>query len=197
MAPSNHLLDANWRPAPLIDLMEVVTTDGLGSSLLEFCKQKDAFRFAMTCKGTQNWFDTMNPKYEVHMDVKSMKDLDCALRVHEQGRYKMAFVTVFGDKCGKWFTNQVLLNKLSGLFSLTKLVLDFCLKITDVSPLSGLASLTDLNLRYSKVTDVSPLSGLTSLTYLDLRYSKVTDVSPLSGLTSLTPVLTSLTYFGA
>jgi internalin A len=44
---------------------------------------------------------------------------------------------------------------------------------------------------------VSPLSGLTSLTYLDLRYSKVTDVSPLSGLTSLTPVLTSLTYFGA
>ena len=114
MAPSNHLLDANWRPAPLIDLMEVVTTDGLGSSLLEFCKQKDAFRFAMTCKGTQNWFDTMNPKYEVHMDVKSMKDLDCALRVHEQGQYKVASVAVWVST-----TNRVLRNKLSGLASLT------------------------------------------------------------------------------
>ena len=39
MAPSNHLLGAVWRPAPLIDLMDVVTTDGLGSSMRMACPQ--------------------------------------------------------------------------------------------------------------------------------------------------------------
>ena len=87
------------------------------------------------------------------MDVKSMKDLDCALRVHEQGQYKVASVAV-----GVSATNRVLRNKLSGLTSLTSLHL-ICTKVKDVSPLSGLISLTYLNLSYSKVTNVSPLSG--------------------------------------
>ena len=58
--------------------------------------------------------------------------------------------------------------------------------ITDVSSLSGLTSLTRLDLSTNAITDISPLSGLSDLTRLDLGGNVITDVTPLSGLTGLT-----------
>ncbi len=78
------------------------------------------------------------------------------------------------------------LSPLSGLISLTDLDLSNT-NISDVSALSGLTNLTDLNLFNNNITDVSALSGLTSLTDLELgSNNNISDVSALSGLTNLT-----------
>ncbi|HNI45372.1 MAG TPA: COR domain-containing protein, partial [Chitinophagales bacterium] len=58
--------------------------------------------------------------------------------------------------------------------------------LTDVSPLSGLAALTTLDLDNNHLTDVSPLSGLAALTTLRLHNNQLMDVSPLSSLSALT-----------
>ena len=44
--------------------------------------------------------------------------------------------------------------------------------ITDISALSGLTKLTNLNLSGNSITDISALSGLTKLTNLDLSYNR-------------------------
>ncbi len=58
--------------------------------------------------------------------------------------------------------------------------------ISDISALSGLTSLTSLDLGFNSISDIGPLSGLTSLTSLELSLTSISDISALSGLTSLT-----------
>ncbi len=73
---------------------------------------------------------------------------------------------------------------LSGLTNLTELDLSSCPNLTDIIPLSGLINLTDLDLENcNKLTDITPLSGLTNLT--ELYLSSYCNKSPLSGLTNL------------
>lgn len=74
---------------------------------------------------------------------------------------------------------------LSGLTSLTSLDLSYML-IADATPLSGLRALTSLNLSRTLIADATPISGLRSLTSLDISRTLIADVTPLSGLTSLT-----------
>ncbi len=58
--------------------------------------------------------------------------------------------------------------------------------ISDLSPLSGLVKLTELNLFRNTIADLSPLSNLTELRVLDLSgNSYISDLSPLSGLTGM------------
>ena len=58
--------------------------------------------------------------------------------------------------------------------------------ISDLSPLSGLTKLTELNLFRNTIADLSPLSNLTELIELDLSgNSYISDLSPLSGLTGM------------
>ena len=81
------------------------------------------------------------------------------------------------------------ISALSGLTSLTHLALAYNWRISDISALSGLTSLTFLSLSSRGISDISALSGLTSLTTLWLYssgISDISDISALSGLTSLT-----------
>ncbi len=80
---------------------------------------------------------------------------------------------------------------LSGLNSLTSLNLSSN-NISDISALSGLNSLTSLNLSSNNISDISALSGLNSLTSLNLDNNNISDISALSGLTSLTSLLLDL-----
>ncbi len=80
------------------------------------------------------------------------------------------------------------ISDLTGLEYCTDLMmlyLDRNYSISDLSPLSGLTSLTNLSLYYNSISDLSPLSGLTSLTRLDLYGNSISDLSPMSALTSL------------
>jgi Leucine-rich repeat (LRR) protein len=61
-----------------------------------------------------------------------------------------------------------------------------CKNIQDVVPLSGLTSLSRLDLSDNYIQDLTPLAGLTALTTLVLNYNKIQDVAPLVGLTALT-----------
>ncbi|MEZ4684028.1 MAG: leucine-rich repeat domain-containing protein [Caldilineaceae bacterium] len=58
-------------------------------------------------------------------------------------------------------------------------------QVSDVSALAGLTNLQQLDLSYTQVSDVSALAGLTNLQQLDLSYTQVSDVSALAGLTNL------------
>jgi len=55
-------------------------------------------------------------------------------------------------------------------------------RLTDLSPLSGLKNLKELNLRNNQIKNLSPLSKLTNLTSLNLYDNPISDISPLSGL---------------
>jgi len=77
------------------------------------------------------------------------------------------------------------ISALSGLTELEALGIDDN-QISDISPLSGLTNLTMLWLGYNQISDISVLSGLTNLTWLNLDHNQISDISPLSGLTNLT-----------
>ena len=88
-----------------------------------------------------------------------------------------------------WTNDEVYANKnitaLSGLTSLTYLNLSDN-NISDISVLSDLTSLTVLYLENNNISDIESLSNLTSLEYLDLSNNKnISDISALSSLTSL------------
>ncbi len=77
----------------------------------------------------------------------------------------------------------------SGLTKLKKLYLNGSdvepMAFDDLSPLSGLANLQELNISYTHVNDLSQLSGLVMLQQLDVSRTPVTDLSPLSSLANL------------
>ena len=66
--------------------------------------------------------------------------------------------------------------------------------ISDLSPLSGLASLQSLYLNNNRIADLSPLSDLTGLRELGLGKNLIVDLFPLSGLTNLQTLNLSLNY---
>ena len=59
-------------------------------------------------------------------------------------------------------------------------------KISDLSPLTHLENLQDLNLRFLKIDDLTPLNTLHSLRVLNLEGNQVQDISALDALKDLT-----------
>ena len=62
-------------------------------------------------------------------------------------------------------------------------------EISDLSPLAGPVSLTELKLYDNRIVDLSPLAGLIGLTELSLRGNEVEDVAPLADLANLKVLL--------
>lgn len=58
--------------------------------------------------------------------------------------------------------------------------------ISDLTPLAGLTSLTDLNITYNSISDIGILSGMTGMETLRPYNNPISDISSLRGLTSLT-----------
>ena len=96
-----------------------------------------------------------------------------------------------------WDNDVVELTPLSGLERLKRLELgpddpddlahrgEASNRVSDLSPLSTLLSLTHLELSHNEVSDLTPLAGLTSLEHLGLTYNYVADLEPVSRLASL------------
>ena len=80
------------------------------------------------------------------------------------------------------------LSALSGLTQLRELNLGHN-EIVDLAPLAGLTSLRVLDLSSNAVADLGPLAGLTGLRRLDLSGNRIADVSALSGLVGLEVLL--------
>lgn len=57
--------------------------------------------------------------------------------------------------------------------------------VGDISPLAGLASLTELDLGGNVISDITPLAGLTNLDTLRLASNDISDISTLANLTQL------------
>ena len=89
------------------------------------------------------------------------------------------------DLSDRGLTNEDI-QGLEKMTNLTRLSLDGNRDITDLSPLSQLTNLKDLNLSNTGATDLSPLAGLTNLTKLNIANPDISDLSPLSNLTNLT-----------
>jgi Leucine-rich repeat (LRR) protein/GTPase SAR1 family protein len=75
--------------------------------------------------------------------------------------------------------------KLSGLNALKKLYLNEQQELSDLSPLSGLSNLQIFSCESTQVNDLSPLSGLSNLQVLGCGRTQVSDLGPLSGLRNL------------
>ena len=76
------------------------------------------------------------------------------------------------------------LSPLSGMANLSMLTLNNN-QISDISPLSGMAKITALYLHYNQISDLSPLSGMTNMKKLGLHYNEISNISPLSGMTKM------------
>lgn len=86
------------------------------------------------------------------------------------------------------------LSPLSGLTELTDLDIwsgDASLggSVSDLGPLAGLTKLSTVNLMWNKITDISALSGATGITELYLGGNSISDISPLANM----PLLSGLT----
>ena len=57
--------------------------------------------------------------------------------------------------------------------------------LSDLSSLSSLTRLTDLNLERNQITDLSAFKGMRGLSYLDLNTNNIEDISPLKKLTNM------------
>jgi internalin A len=57
--------------------------------------------------------------------------------------------------------------------------------VSDVTPLTGLAALRDLNLARNEIEDIGPLAGLVTLASLSLTGNPIRDIAPLAALTGL------------
>ena len=77
------------------------------------------------------------------------------------------------------------LSALAGMRSLTWLRVRGDAILDDLSALAGLRSLTSLSLRGHAISDVAPLAGLSSLMDLYLDRNRISDLSPLAGLSAL------------
>ena len=82
------------------------------------------------------------------------------------------------------------LTPLSNLTNLTEINLRGCEKISDLTPLANLTNLTEIDLRDCKsITDIAPLVNLTNLKNIALsRCSSITDLTPLANLSNLTEI---------
>jgi len=82
--------------------------------------------------------------------------------------------------------NQIVnISAVSGLTSLTYLDL-YKNQIVNINSLSGLTNLTRLDLNNNQIVNISSLSGLTNLERLNLHTNQIVNISSLSGLTNLT-----------
>ena len=75
---------------------------------------------------------------------------------------------------------------LAGLTRLKWLDIRFIDELSDLSPLSGLIDLNTLYAYGNNISDVAPLSNLTSLKELTLTDNNISDLSPLAANTGLT-----------
>ncbi|WP_270996327.1 InlB B-repeat-containing protein [Listeria seeligeri] len=57
--------------------------------------------------------------------------------------------------------------------------------ITDLSPLSGLNNLTNLDIAFNNVTDLSPIANLNNLYSFSATGNSINDISPLANMTTL------------
>ena len=76
------------------------------------------------------------------------------------------------------------LSALSGLTSLTWLELANN-RISDISPIAEMTYLFFLSLSGNSISNVSPLAGMTHLAWLQLDSNRISDISPLAGMTQL------------
>jgi hypothetical protein len=79
------------------------------------------------------------------------------------------------------------LSPLSNLVHLTNLQVASA-GVKDLGPLSGLANLATLSLASNQISDLGPLGSLTDLVALNLVSNEISDLSPLATLTNLTRV---------
>ncbi|MFC1731535.1 leucine-rich repeat domain-containing protein [candidate division KSB1 bacterium] len=69
-------------------------------------------------------------------------------------------------------------------------------EIIDISPLAGMIELRELWLGGNNIADISALAGMTKLEYLNLEFTPVTDISALASMTELKRVFFSHATFG-
>ena len=68
-------------------------------------------------------------------------------------------------------------------------------QITDLTPLSGLTSLTDLDLRLNCISDLFPLLGLNALVDLFLEYNPLSDTTIAEHIPQLSDNFAYVTYY--
>ena len=112
-------------------------------------------------------------------DISVLSNLTNLEELHIYGDYKIKdFSRVTSNQSIKDLT------PISKLINLNKLTLSGY-NISDISFLSTLTKVTELDIMNNKIKDITPISKLTSLQKLYLSLNEISDISALSSLTNL------------
>ncbi len=140
--------------------------------------------------------------YDAVVDVKgklSEEDFNAILRLSRLRRLQICGleipdISIFQELtdltelglCDNRIENNI--KQIAGFKNLTYLGLSYnmCYNYYDISPISELTNLKELNLSFNSMYDITPISELTNLTKLNLNDSVIEDITPLSGLKNLT-----------
>lgn len=118
-----------------------------------------------------------------------LETLICSNRWHEFGAKFYPDENVSRNN-GKNNTLSSLPHRIIDLKCLKKLIctgrFDESWSITDITPLSKLTNLIELDLAYNQIKDLSPLTKLKHLTKLRLVSNKISELNALSGLKNIT-----------
>ena len=88
------------------------------------------------------------------------------------------------------------LSPMANLKSLVKLQIDQNHNISDISPLAGLTQLEWINMEVNNISDITPLTNLTKMTYLNVMFNPITDISSLKNMKNLEVLLLSNSEIG-
>jgi hypothetical protein len=92
------------------------------------------------------------------------------------------------EKIQIWSASPRQLDGIGSITQLKHLIINGADQVSDVSSLSALSDLEELTLRARSVTDITPIGGLTKLERLNLMSTNVTDINALRSLPSLNSV---------
>jgi Leucine-rich repeat (LRR) protein len=118
----------------------------------------------------------------IKSELKNANMADYYIEINDEKELKQLTKNIRYLKC----KNIIDVSPLSSLVNLRELNLFGCNNITDITPLASLVNLQRLNLAHcNNITDISALFLLVNLRYLTLRCNNITEVSALSPLVNL------------
>lgn len=108
------------------------------------------------------------------------------LWVHNCGFSNITPLGNLSEKQLEFFEKNKVINKKEFILfqGLENVHLNNC-GISDISPLSKCAFLSDVDLSNNKISDLKPLSNLHLIYYLTIRYNNIKDITPLKNLKGL------------
>ncbi|NLR92221.1 leucine-rich repeat domain-containing protein [Flammeovirga agarivorans] len=160
-----------------LKLIEADNTQCDENAFIAFSKESAALVIFRTAK-LQMWWDGLNADWKKVFGDQAKIKSDQPTKIE---LHKINLIQEIDLSNHKSIRN---LSPLTMLFNLKELNIAFT-RINDLSPISGIKSLEELSIDNTPVSDITPITGLTNLTALNISNTLVEKFTALGGLNKM------------